>query len=253
MRYHRYFTVLALSSMIALASTPLWAAGPGRGAGFGANSNQGMGSGNLRTACLVSPAQQLNETEIDHLLFMYEEEKLARDLYLEFADLWGLPQFANIAASEQRHMDALKCQLDKHAIADPVADFPRGVLANPELQDLHDDLLVQGQASAQEALRIGALVEEIDIEDLDKAMAATTNQELVQTYANLQRGSRNHLRTFAGSLERVGIPYTAQWLDEETVDAILNSPMERGGQGRGNGGARGPGRQGGPNGGRFGQ
>ncbi|MDP2030099.1 MAG: DUF2202 domain-containing protein [Thiobacillus sp.] len=41
------------------------------------------------------------------LLFMREEEKLARDVYLTLYETWGLAVFSNIASSEQSHMDAL--------------------------------------------------------------------------------------------------------------------------------------------------
>ena len=42
----------------------------------------------------------LTETDIAGLVFMREEEKLARDVYLTMSDRWGAPVFENIAASE---------------------------------------------------------------------------------------------------------------------------------------------------------
>jgi hypothetical protein len=49
---------------------------------------------------------QLTELEEQNILFMREEEKLARDVYLVMYDLWGADIFANISESEQRHIAA---------------------------------------------------------------------------------------------------------------------------------------------------
>ncbi len=43
--------------------------------------------------------------EQQDLLFLREEEKLARDVYLYSFDLYGDVIFNNIASSEQQHMD----------------------------------------------------------------------------------------------------------------------------------------------------
>jgi hypothetical protein len=40
-------------------------------------------------------------------------------------------------------------------------------------------------------------------------------------YSNLLRGSGNHLRAFVGNLNRVSEPYTPQYLDQATFDALV--------------------------------
>jgi hypothetical protein len=42
------------------------------------------------------------------LIYMREEEKLARDVYIVLGDKWGLRIFQNIAKSEQIHTDMVK-------------------------------------------------------------------------------------------------------------------------------------------------
>ena len=74
----------------------------------------------------------LTQGEIDGLIHMRVEEKLARDVYLTLFDTWGLSIFNNIAVSEQRHMDAIKNLLDKYGIEDPVED--------PDVRGGFDDL-----------------------------------------------------------------------------------------------------------------
>ncbi len=64
----------------------------------------GYGAGELLIETL--PLGELNQAETDALLFMYEEEKLARDVYTSLAALYTQPMFSNIASSEQTHMDS---------------------------------------------------------------------------------------------------------------------------------------------------
>lgn len=171
--------------------------------------------------------QPLSADEAATLSFMREEEKLARDVYLNMAARWALPPFANIAQSEQQHMDAIKAKLDKYGLPDP-ANTTIGSFKNAELQTLYDTLMDRGETSYLEALQVGGMIEEVDIEDLENAIAATNHADLDQVYGNLLRGSRNHLRAFAREIERQGGVYEAQYLDQEIVDAIIDSPMERG-------------------------
>ncbi len=78
---------------------------------------------------------------------MREEEKLARDVYLDMNDLWDAVVFVNIAASEQQHMDTLLQLLDKYGLPDPAASDIPGWFSDQNLQTLYDDLVNRGQAS----------------------------------------------------------------------------------------------------------
>lgn len=163
----------------------------------------------------------LSQTEADTLNFMREEEKLARDVYLVMFTYWSSKSFTNIAESEQAHMDAIKKLLDKYGLPDPV-DPEIGVFNDTELQHLYDDLVVQGANSKLDALMVGALIEEVDIEDLQTAIDQTDKQDLDRVYGNLMSGSKNHLRAFVSQIELLsGEDYEAQYLPQEVVDAIL--------------------------------
>ena len=86
------------------------------------------------------------------------------------------------------------------------------------------------------ALRVGAAIEEIDILDLEEYMAQTDKADIQLVYQNLSKGSRNHLRSFVGNLQRRdGEAYEPQYLDQATYDDIVSTDIERGG-GRGRGG-----------------
>lgn len=150
----------------------------------------------LMTIMAAGPlfATALTQEEKEWLLYMREEEKVARDGYKELYKAWGLKIFSNIASSEQKHMDAIKTLLDRYGLEDPAKD--PGVFSNPDLQALYDALIIQGNSSAIEALNEGVIIEETDIEDLEKALDLTDHRDIKRVYTNLMAGSYNHLAAF---------------------------------------------------------
>ncbi|MFZ5619841.1 MAG: DUF2202 domain-containing protein [Pseudomonadota bacterium] len=172
---------------------------------------------------------ELDATEAQGLTYMREEEKLARDVYRYFYPMWEAGLFENISESEQSHFEAIGELLATYRLDDPAAQDLPGVFVNPDLQALYDLLIATGSGSELAALQVGALIEETDMVDIVEALAATDQPDITVVYENLLRGSRNHLRAFVAAIEALGVPYTAQVLPQEEVDAIVDSPMERGG------------------------
>jgi hypothetical protein len=201
----------------------------GTGAGQTANGN---GTG---TSVLDIPASDLSPEESAALLYMREEEKLARDVYNALYDIWGQPTFTNIAASEQAHMDEVKLLLDRYNLADPALD--PGSFTDPNLQALYDQLVAQGSISLADALKVGAAIEEIDILDLQERLAQTDNADLQQVFNNLMMGSYNHLNAFTSVLlTQTGETYQPQYLTTEAYAAIVTAQNGNGNQGaNGNG------------------
>jgi hypothetical protein len=197
----------------------------------------------LSNSAAFVTAGELSEAEIDDLLFMREEEKLARDVYLTLYDQWGLSLFQNIASSEQAHTDAIKSLLDQYGVEDPVGMNEVGVFTDPDLQNLYDELIDLGGQSMSGALRIGAAIEEIDILDLIEALDNTDRADFIRVYENLMSGSENHLRAFVSTLERqTGEIYAPQHLSQEAYDMILSSSSGNGSMGgNGNAGSQGSG------------
>jgi hypothetical protein len=136
------------------------------------------------------------------LLYLREEEKLARDVYLVLYDTWQKRIFSNIARSELNHMDAVKILLDRYGVPDPVSGNGIGVFANPDLQALHDALLARGRVSASEAIAVGILIEQKDIDDLQEFLTGTDKFDLQTVYSNLLDGSESHLAAFTSQLSK---------------------------------------------------
>jgi hypothetical protein len=163
----------------------------------------------------------VTEEEIEYLMYMREEEKLARDVYLTMYAKWSTHVFANIADSEQIHTLAVKSKLDKYGLEDPVDNDDVGIFVNEKLAKLYDTLIDQGNKSEMDALWVGAAIEEIDMIDLQEAIDAADHPDIARTYQNLMDGSKNHLRAFVSVIEAKGMDYSAQYLDQHAVDAIL--------------------------------
>ena len=193
----------------------------------------------------------LDDIEASHLTFMREEEKLARDVYLTFADWYPNQQvFDNIAnKSEQTHTDTMRDKLELYNLDDP----------NPETNNLPDSLgdftgeewgwyfeekfaqlTEKGANSELDALYVGAFIEELDMNDIADCPEVMTDDEetkypdpcglhytdetgLINAYSFLIDGSERHLRAFVGQIEAVigECNYEAQYLSQTDVDAIL--------------------------------
>ncbi len=176
---------------------------------------------------------EITPAELEGVLFMREEEKLARDVYLQLAEQWGMNIFSNIASSEATHMDAVLSLIDLFGAEDPVQNNSLGAFANQDLQSLYDGLLTTGNASLADALIVGGAVEESDILDLQKYLEGTANSAVIMVYQNLLMGSINHLASFARTYERqTGQAYQPQYLSQDAFTELIS---QSGSAGRGGG------------------
>lgn len=170
------------------------------------------------------PEQQLSTEDRDSLVFMYEEEKLARDVYTTLSGLWSIQQLNMIQGSEQNHMDAIGDLMTTYDV--PFETLEIGVFENTDLQSLYDDLVAEGSVSELAAVTVGATIEDLDIVDLQEYTMNTSSEELAAVYEQLTCGSRNHLRAFVMGIESRGGTYTPQFLTQEEYDAIIAGDHE---------------------------
>lgn len=188
-------------------------------------------------AISTSAASPLSLEERAGLIFMREEEKLARDVYTALGSVWNVRIFSNIAQSEQTHTEAVRQLLEKYEISDPVVNDTVGVFTDPRFAELYTQLVEKGRASLVDALRVGAEIEDLDIRDLDREIAKTDNEDIAMVYEQLQRGSRNHLRAFVRQLSSNGASYEPQYITSDAFAQIIEGSVERGAA-RGWGGGR---------------
>ena len=167
------------------------------------------------------------EVVVEDLVFLREEEKLARDVYITLYAEHGLAIFDNISESEQRHMDAVLRLLEARDIPDPVLDDAVGVFQNEVLAGLYTDLVDLGMESALGALTVGATIEDLDLHDLMEMAERTTAGDVLRVYESLTCGSRNHMRAFYGQLVAMGGTYEAQYITAAELEEILAGDHER--------------------------
>jgi len=148
------------------------------------------------------PASDLTDKEEEILIYGYEEERLARDVYNYLADLYPEEEvFSKIASSEQKHMDSVEVLLDRYDM-----EVPTGY---GELQSTVDTLKAQGEKSLKDALEVGLQIEVLDIEDIEDAILNTDNDDFKVVFTNIGGASYNHMRSFLKAFD-------SNWLTPDT-------------------------------------
>lgn len=167
----------------------------------------------------------ISDAELQTLLFTREEEKLAHDVYRYAFEKYGLPIFQNIASSESTHVLSVLAVMNSYQILDPLDNSTTpGAFTNLTLKNLYSDLIARVDVSLDESIKVGLLIEEMDIYDLEKAISETDNPRIRTLYANLECGSKNHMRSFFGQSVVAGITYIPEYINQSVYESIVNSP-----------------------------
>lgn len=189
-------------------------------------TEQGLGTNvNWENTCGcmndLYPFENLSIEERKALLFMREEEKLAKDVYEYLYEKWDHHVFDNISISENQHISIVLCLMDKYDIDDIAADQGEGEFVNEELQALYNRLIDQGSNSIIDAFTVGATIEDVDIRDLEAYdYVVIDNKDIQAAFYELAKGSRNHMRAFIKNLGNLGATYEAQFIEHEALGDI---------------------------------
>lgn len=177
-------------------------------------------------AAIDGPVSTLDENLINTLSYMGNEERLAYDVYNTLDEQYpNVKQFKNIATnSEYQHITAVQALVQKYKLNDdvnftnvdleplgyintPIEEMQAGTYDISVIQELYDNLVAQGSTSETEALRVGCIIEVVDIMDLDAdiILAEDANAlDLVTVFNFLRNGSYNHYWAFDGALKNEG-------------------------------------------------
>jgi len=182
-------------------------------------------------AALSAPLSTLTQELQDSIAYMYSEEGLAHDVYLNIYEMQALNQLKNIATkSEVQHIDAvnqlaIKYDLnvtkypdtDKPYSTDDLERYGSGEYPVEPIQELYNILYDKGIQTAQDALEVGCLVEVVDIDDLDEYIAQATASnatDVLAVFNFLREGSYKHYWTFDEGLKNMGITTGCCSLDD---------------------------------------
>lgn len=154
----------------------------------------------------------LTADEKDLILYQYNEEKVAYDLYNYFYELYWNRTFSMIANSENQHMKAVESLIERYSLETPTDYWV--------LQSTFDSLKLEWEKSLNDALTVWIKVEMLDIEDMVNAIKNTDNDDLKQVFLNIGWASYNHLRAFARQID-TDIDYS-NYLSENEVNSRWN-------------------------------
>ena len=139
-------------------------------------------------------APSLDSKTKAQLVYLVEEEKLARDVYVNLAGISR--KFQNISKSEITHMGYVSQILKSYGINDPTIGSKPGNFKNKNLAALYKKIMASAKNYYSNAMASGVLIEETDIADLDKLLAQTKNADVILMANKLLNGSQNHLKAF---------------------------------------------------------
>lgn len=170
------------------------------------------------------PVYPLTAEQQDSLYYMWNEEKLAKDLYLALNAVYPANALYNIATnSESQHVNSMEGLLNKYQLTQNVinaynqanptqvpitqlSEIPAGVFTVPSLQTLYNTLYQEGIISANAALQAGCKVEVTDVTDLNQDIIDAGNaKDLVTFFEILRAGSYNHYWSFDNALKKAGV------------------------------------------------
>jgi len=187
------------------------------GCGYSDTNQTKMKSINLDDYNLTA----LDDNQKYSLAYMWNEERLAQDLYLNLYNVNSdAIQLYNIALkSEAYHIELVEnlvkaYDLNITNLVDYTQNYseaelkamPAGTYGVTAIQDLYNTLYNNGAASVQASLEVGCMVEVTDIDDLDKYIIdAKENQALIDTFNLLKDGSYSHYWAFDRALKNLGI------------------------------------------------
>ncbi|WP_373030500.1 DUF2202 domain-containing protein [Sulfurovum sp.] len=151
----------------------------------------------------TNPTTILTEEQKDTLFFIYEGEKVARDVYITLGKIhkdentFVLMQFA-----EQRHIDCARDLCDIYGVeTSHVNEDTVGKFESLVLQTLYDACTEKGKKSIHDALEVAEFIEATDIEDLEHASIGMPN-DVVNVYENIKKRNLRHLGAFQAALSR---------------------------------------------------
>ena len=194
--------------------------------GSNGNGNPPEGLPSAVQAAIDGPSSTIDQELTNTLSYMGNEERLAYDVYNELYRQYGTKQFINIASNaEYKHITAVQALVQKYKLNDdisftnvdlPALGYMTTAIENMEagtydiaaIQKLYDDLVAQGSTSEIDALKVGCIIEVVDVNDLDTDIGIAVSQnasDIVTVFNYLRDGSYSHYWAFDEGLKSRGI------------------------------------------------
>lgn len=197
----------------------------------------------------AAAVSELTEAQKYTLAYMWNEEKLAKDLYLALNDVWPHNTLYTIATrAETEHQAAVEGLIETYDLnitnlvdyeeaysEAELRAFGPGEFGLAEIQELYDVLYSIGIQSAQDALEAGCMVEVTDVNDLNEdLLVAEGADDLVAVFEHLRSGSYNHYWAFDTALKGIGVSEGCCILGDDYCKTEEEYPTSNGSEESGN-------------------
>jgi len=165
------------------------------------------------------PEVNLSVQNKEALSHMWNEEKLAHDLYLKLYELYPNSVLYTIATrSEARHEASMENLIKKYDLnitsddfsgsynPDELSKYGVGEFILPQIQQLYNELYTAGEGSEEDALKVGCMVEVTDVDDINRYLQNNeTTPDMKIVLEHLKNGSYHHYWAFDRALKSLGV------------------------------------------------
>jgi hypothetical protein len=148
--------------------------------------------------------ESLDDRERASMRYMLQVHKMARDVYLQYFDLWKVGLFSELAHGKQLNMDAMLELMRKYDLAPQVRPEEFGQFSDRKFSKQYSNFLQTGRLSMFEALRAAGTIENLCLFDASNQMERTDNQDLRRAYALFMQESRDNLQRIKKLLNLYG-------------------------------------------------
>lgn len=192
------------------------------------------------------PTSELTLEQKATLAFMWDEERLARDIYLALNEITPSQTLYNIATrAETKHVESVENLIKKYDLnifnsVDFTGGYDEEALASqndrefitPDLTVLYDVLYTKGSQSLQDALEVGCMVEVTDINDLNRDIEIAGDAlDIVTVFESLRSGSYSHYWGFDNALKAQGVSDGCCSLGDDFCKTVEEYPQSDHGSG----------------------
>ena len=140
---------------------------------------------------------ELTQDQIDDLEDLYEEEKLRKDVYSTFDDIWDSDILEELEKSAEDSMDEIEDIFDEYDLDLPVLSDEAGVFEDEELEDIYDSIIEDGENSLEDALDSSLDLENGDVDSLEDLLKGDdVPDDIEELYSDLLKDSKDSIKIF---------------------------------------------------------
>jgi len=174
-----------------------------------------------------SPRGQLSAEDQASIIYIREGAQLSRDINLLFEAAWQAQVFRDAAERQKQALRATDLLIDRHGL--PAASAEPGIYQDEQFSRLYGQFAEEGSASLPAALAAAAVLEELNILDLQTRMAQTEKADIRLVYQHLLKIASANLWSFSRAIERFGgAAYEPRYLTPLAFSELMASAGQPG-------------------------